>query len=448
MNIRQGLLCLVAAMAAAFAQGQTASWSCPDNVVQNGGFTNGVVVVGDGSIPTSSVANWTSAYRTPQIQRTNGCRDANYISMWGNRAVGEAITQPVSFQANVTYTVEFCARFQQGPVNYANVEFRASTSVPGDTSCAGPNCEVMGGATNITSTAWNTYRFCWTPKQNYSHLTISTTNAIKVDDGSQVSWSNVDNICIQPMQISGPVSSCVSPSTYCVTSPAAGYTYTWTVNGGSILGSNSGTCAVVNWNPPNAGTVTVTGTIPGGCAVSATQQVRECGHDNCCRDARINATQPILTAASAPNVYTITSQLTAPSLPVTVKATLLSATRTFNPASCGAAGPINVFGAPAQPAPPPSFTGPVLPVIGSHVAVWDATTMSFSPLNAVPFASNVQLPPPPGSPLCTETITICVTYELTSNCCRTCSVTRCFSFTRKGGIPSEPVPVDVPPPNT
>src|SRR3954454_25035054 len=99
---------MVASIAAMLsAQTPPLRWKCPGNLVTNGGFDSNTVIVGDGSMPPSHTDAWTSAYKTPQLQGGPGCHDPYYVSMWGNQAVGEAIQEPVVFQAGQTYTISF-----------------------------------------------------------------------------------------------------------------------------------------------------------------------------------------------------------------------------------------------------------------------------------------------------------------------------------------------------
>jgi hypothetical protein len=425
---------------------------CPGNIVLNGGFTNGVNIPAgsDGSMiafPPGSgatVANWEPAYTigsTPQIQAASGCRDNNYISMWGTAdgfGFGEGVAQAVNFQQGVTYHVRFCARYQQSSgVNFADVQFDAFDN--------SGNPEVMGSANNITSTAWQNYSFCWTPTRNYMMLGIRVVN----DRWSiaEASWANVDNICITPVappRITGPETTCTVPSTYCVTPAAAGTTHTWSATNGTIVGSNSGSCVVVNWNAPAAGSIKVV-MAGAGCPVTSELQVRDCGHENCCRDAKLAATYDskanVIKPTSTLNVYTTSPSLSAPTMPMTVKATIISASRTLTPATCGASGPIDAYAGATQPAAPASFTGPVLPVVGSSQIVWESQAMSLAPLSSVVFPFNIQLPPVPSGASCTEVDTLCIVYDFTSTCCRTCSVTRCISFKRQNAK-TAPDPVE------
>src|SRR6185312_11259819 len=78
------------------------------NLIENGDFSAGINVVTNsaGSMPPSSVSNWTRAFASPQLSALPGCGGSpGFISMWGNNAVGEAIKQTLSspIQAGHTY---------------------------------------------------------------------------------------------------------------------------------------------------------------------------------------------------------------------------------------------------------------------------------------------------------------------------------------------------------
>ncbi len=165
------------------------------NLIRNGGFTESAPRVGDGSIPPNQVADWRAAYRSPQLIAGPGCQDVGFIAMWGNKAVGEAITQTVSLKKGLTYEVALCARYRKSSVPYAHVELRASTSPLRDPYCE-ENCETMPGPKKITSTAWAPYRFRFTPARDYAYVTVSVSNDVAVNDGARVSWAEIDNVSI------------------------------------------------------------------------------------------------------------------------------------------------------------------------------------------------------------------------------------------------------------
>src|SRR5256885_1136861 len=111
MKTHSALLALLLLVPVGTVQGQ----SCPGNLVKNGGFNQHTVLSGDGSMPSSTTDFWTAAYNSPQLQGGDGCHDPDYISMWGNQVVGEAVQQPIALVAGQTYEIEFCVRFHRDP---------------------------------------------------------------------------------------------------------------------------------------------------------------------------------------------------------------------------------------------------------------------------------------------------------------------------------------------
>lgn len=407
---------------------------CRGNIVQNGGFTDGIVIPqgSAGSLPQAKVSNWTAAYGTPQIASQMGCKDNGYFAFWGNQVVGEAIQQPVNFVQGTTYIIEFCARNRQAPIPFVNVQLRASTTPLTSTACPAGNCEVIATTANITSTAWGTHQFCWTPTKNYSHLTISPTNNISINDGSQVSWAEVDNICVRPAplpRISGPATTCVLPATYCVTPAVAGATYSWTVPGGALFSDIGNGCIVVTSNSGgmwSGGQIDVTVTPPpgSGCPTKSSFTVKPCPEKACCGDV-VGAKNLGVTPLAGQAGWTVTAGLSSP--PATkVKATIVSATRTVSPSSCGANGPFAVSA--SNPVTSGSWTGSV-PILGGNSVIWTSAPSAVPPLTFT-----VNSPPPATG--CSEVDTVCIEYTITypplaNGRCATCSITRCFTQQRK-----------------
>lgn len=419
----------LAVCAAAFAAAQP----CPGNLVQNSGFNSNTVIVGDGSMPSSTTDNWTLAYGTPQLQGGKGCGDSHYVSMWGNQFVGEAIQQQRTFTAGRAYSGNVCARRQEDPtktVPFVDVVLRASTVPLTGPGCPTSTCEQIYATPNITSTSWATFNFaCWVPQRNYSYLTISPTNNSNVNDGALTSWANVDNVCIRDITpvITGP-SMCITPATYCVQPPATG-PFNWTITGGTLQNANaSGSCVLVNWTG-SIGTLTVESTV-NGCKVKSTWR-SECTRQPCggC-DINASLTGSQLVSGGAALTFALTGLNPA----AQVKATILSASHSVTPSSCGTNGPITATMSATQPtAGPPGWNAPVAPFLSGNQAVWLSNTAAGSPL--APFTMNVALPPPGGGINCNDRVTVCIEFEITTPVtptqpCRTCTIVRCFTFDR------------------
>lgn len=122
---------------------------------------------------------------------------------------------------------------------------------------------VTGGV--ITSTTASTATVVWGPNSG----TVSVTGTSAAGCSSSGSLA----VTVNPLpssEIAGSAQVCANnPSTYNVTSQS-GATYAWTVTGGTISGSATGSSINVNWGAAGAGTVNVTVTSGAGCVSSRT----------------------------------------------------------------------------------------------------------------------------------------------------------------------------------
>jgi hypothetical protein len=413
-------------------------WSCRGNVVQDGTFLQPVGAV------------WQTAYGTPQISNptVDGCGGTKgYASMWGNQGtgIGEGLTQAVTLTAGTAYTISFCGRYRplvNEPIlfPYVDLVIRASVGAPANNTCTGPNCTVIPipNTTHVTSTSWVSFNGCFTPTKTYDHITLSASNASIATVGSNtISWGEFDNFCVRPVVapvINGPSTTCVVPATYCV-SPQQNVT--WTASGAQIFDLGNG-CVQVN--AFTSATPTLTATTQTACPVTVTKAIRRCEQGNCCGDIAIQGALLNARASSLnSNAFTIDAALSGLPQVSRVEATVLSASRTFSPASCGTAGPI-VASLPQNQPPTAGWNGPVVPLMNGSEIVWVAPGNSQLALPPA-FSFDVALPPPPSSPKCGDIITICVEFRIesrvqtpTGSLCRNCKVVRCFSFKRSGGV--------------
>lgn len=185
--------------------------SCPGNLIQNGTFTNGIVLAGSGgSMPPSQIANWSSASQTPQISNTPGCGNNGFISMWGNQAVGEAIKQTLStpLVAGKTYRFSACVRWpNNNPAlpQYVRFKVRASNGALPNYTSPGAVIGVIGqtpstpspSGLGITATNWTTVTLQdWTATGNFNTITINPENASSANNPLFVSWGQIDNVCL------------------------------------------------------------------------------------------------------------------------------------------------------------------------------------------------------------------------------------------------------------
>jgi len=211
--------------------------SCPGNLIQNGNFTAGINVVGNGSMypnnipPGSTVSNWSAAFNTPQLSGGMGCGNNGLISMWGNQVAGEAIQQTLSapLVAGQKYRFSACVKWLNNSTTlpqYVRFKVRASNGPLGSYAAPGAQIGIIGltpstpaaSGLGITSGNWTTYTLQdWTATGNFNTITINPENALAINLPTKVSWGQIDNVCLVKV-VSNP----------CVLSPgmiAAGNTF-------------------------------------------------------------------------------------------------------------------------------------------------------------------------------------------------------------------------------
>jgi hypothetical protein len=184
---------------------------CPGNLIQNGDFTAGLQVVGNGSMPQSQVSNWSLAFATPQISSGMGCGNNGLISMWGNQVAGEAIKQTLSVPlvSGAAYRFSACVKWHYDSTKippYVRFKVRASNGSLASYVAPGAQIGIIGltpstpspSGLGITSTTWTTYTLQdWIATGNFNTITINPENASAANDGAQTSWGDIDNVCLQ-----------------------------------------------------------------------------------------------------------------------------------------------------------------------------------------------------------------------------------------------------------
>ena len=235
---------------------------CIGSFVQNSGFTDGLTVSGNiGSGGT--VSNWSRATNSPQIIVAQGCQDNGYVRMWGNKFSAESIQQtiPAQILEGHKYKLCFCARWND--INtpptadqFVRFLFRASNGTLLDNSptTGAIARSVVGTSIDITNTGtWVTYELDeWIADADYTTLTISVTNDSPIDDASEVSWGEIDNICMSlspcddfPEVDAGTDQEICAGSCATLASPTyAGTTMSWYKMPERTLISNSNTTTV------------------------------------------------------------------------------------------------------------------------------------------------------------------------------------------------------------
>lgn len=204
---------------------------CPGNLIQNGDFTAGMQY-------------WSAAFATPQLNNSAGCGNPNFIMMWGNQVVGEAIQQTLSapLVAGQKYSFSACVKWISQPTPlppYVRFKVRFSNgSLPSYTT-TGAVVGVIGQspstpmipAPGINTVNWVTVTLQdWTATGNYDTITINPENASSVNSGGQVSWGGIDNVCLK--RVPSPCMGIKLKSSCCMGTMGHSYLYafSFTVN--------------------------------------------------------------------------------------------------------------------------------------------------------------------------------------------------------------------------
>lgn len=177
---------------------RTCKGICENNIVQNGNFQEGLIAGNLGG--PGNVNNWSLLTATPQVvSHLGGCENGAML-MWGNAVVGESIFQDVSFNPCYTYEICYSARryFNAGQEFIGEVRMKAVDGLaPNYEDCPTGTCEEIIPLPNGLTNNWETYTVTWTPDQPYNTLIISPWSTSMINNGANVSWIVIDDICIR-----------------------------------------------------------------------------------------------------------------------------------------------------------------------------------------------------------------------------------------------------------
>lgn len=186
----------------AFAKGDV-DCRCSKNILSDGGFQN---LTESGSNITTLSSHWKPGFNTPQWSPSiqSPC-EKGVVSMWGNKTVGESIYQNgIPFVAGKIYNVKITARFAN-PTSLSTFVRLKLFTYPGTgapTSYDGPVAPSVppndgNSSANISSLAWNTYTFQFKATNGNNNIALHPENDYFQNNGSYVSWIQIDNICIE-----------------------------------------------------------------------------------------------------------------------------------------------------------------------------------------------------------------------------------------------------------
>jgi len=201
MNMKPWIL-TVSALVAGWA-GEARS-QCLHNVVANGDFSTGRVT---GSMPAASVDNWSALTLSPQVTDI-ACNGPGSVQMWGNLVVGESVRQTLpgaGIVAGKRYRVSLNYQMRlpgPDPADEVGVRLAVSSILPGTYPPLAAYDDVIGITPMTASPTCVPHTFpVWTAPNNASYLTLNPENDSSINDGAQVSWTLLDDVCIQELRL-------------------------------------------------------------------------------------------------------------------------------------------------------------------------------------------------------------------------------------------------------
>ncbi len=176
-----------------FAADAVARPACQGNLVQGWGFADSTA--------------WPVVYNTPDFAAGTGALNAGYVGMWGNRAVGEALAQPLGgggLVSGETYMIDVWVRHVSDPnkLPYSQVRLAAFDAADQPTGYGGlfaSSVVEIGVSPPVSSNDWQRVSLGpWTAPRDLSHVVLHVVNQSSANDGNQTSYANLDNLCIRP----------------------------------------------------------------------------------------------------------------------------------------------------------------------------------------------------------------------------------------------------------
>ncbi len=191
---------------------------CENNLVRNGDFSEGIVGASN-NIPYSKPDYWERGNRTtPQYSPSMGNNTLGYISMWGNKVVGESIYQRFSFQKGKRYAFQFAFKSSGNlsidKLPYVRFKLRASKTLLNSPIVAEE--AVIGISQDVnTGDGWVNATMVWTADDDYNFLYINPENEEIIDGAQFTSFGQFDDLFISEIEQSIQIEMIAGPSLIC-----------------------------------------------------------------------------------------------------------------------------------------------------------------------------------------------------------------------------------------
>ncbi|MEM1319230.1 MAG: S8 family serine peptidase [Bacteroidota bacterium] len=171
---------------------------CENNLLQNGDFQEGK----NGRITDSNLPGW-KPINSPRFSPHQEDGNTGFVSMWGNKVVGQGIYQVLKkpLEKGKTYKLSFSvhARQVKERPDYAQLQVRAAnTLIQKPNSCEQNNCQIIGVSRKVAvKEGWVNIIMTGEVTDNFDYLIFTPENEFAVNDGEKTSALWLDNICLK-----------------------------------------------------------------------------------------------------------------------------------------------------------------------------------------------------------------------------------------------------------
>lgn len=175
--------------------------TCKENLLKNGDFQKGI----NGKIQGDNVPFW-QPIKTPIYSLKQGSGNPGFISMWGNKVVGQGIYQilkkPLEKGKVYQLSFSFQARQVKERPDYAQIKVRASSKpIAKPNACNNSNCEVIGLSRKINvKEGWVNITMTLEANNHFDHLIFTPENEFALNDGEKTSAVWLDNVCLKEVE--------------------------------------------------------------------------------------------------------------------------------------------------------------------------------------------------------------------------------------------------------
>lgn len=138
-------------------------FTCPGNLIENSGFTEGIVA---GTMPLGKVSGWSKGYGNPVVVNEFGCDNNGFIQLQGNKVSGDAIYQQLAtpIKKGRVYELSACVNVNISAegIDYAKIRVMAfNNDLPNTGVHPAPNIDLGNLDVSGKLASWKLQYPCW-----------------------------------------------------------------------------------------------------------------------------------------------------------------------------------------------------------------------------------------------------------------------------------------------